>query len=230
MRALAIETSGRAGALAIIEDQQIVAQEVFPQGLKHAAELLPRLDGLLRSRGWPPKSLQELYVSVGPGSFTGLRIGITLAKTLAMISGAKVVAVPSTRVLAQNAPIEANHLLVLLDARRGSVFAARYEKLEGRWMEREPAHLARLDDVLARAPRPIHVLGEGLRFHPLPTEPSVIACPPERWEPAVIHVARLGMAMAEAGEFTSEDLLAPLYLRRSEAEEKWELTRNQPRK
>jgi tRNA threonylcarbamoyladenosine biosynthesis protein TsaB len=225
MRALAIETSGRSGALAILENNQILAEEIFPQGLKHAAELLPRLDGLLRARGWPPKSLQELYVSAGPGSFTGLRIGITLAKTLAMVSGAKVVSVPSMRVLAQNAPDDAAHLLVLLDARRGSVFAARFEKTAGQWIEREPAHLAQLAEALARAPRPLHVLGEGLRFHPLAAEPDIFPTSPELWEPSVRHVAHLGMAMARAGEFTPADLLVPIYLRASEAEEKWDKSR-----
>jgi tRNA threonylcarbamoyladenosine biosynthesis protein TsaB len=221
MRALAIETSGRSGALALIEDDRIVAEETFPQGLKHAAEMLPRLDAMLRGRAWLPRELGQLYVSVGPGSFTGLRIGITLAKTLAMVSGAKVAAVPSMRVLAENAPVDAIHLLVLLDARRGSVFAARYEKVAGGWAEREPAHLDQLSLALSRAPTPIYMLGEGLRIHQLPVDPTIIATAPQLWEPQVSHVARLGMAMARAGEFVGEDLLAPLYLRASEAEEKW---------
>jgi len=222
MRALAIETSGRSGALALVEDGRVVAEETFPQGLKHAAELLPRLDAMLRGRGWLPKELQELYVSVGPGSFTGLRIGITLAKTLAMVSGAKVAAVPSMRVLAENAPVDAMHLLVVLDARRGSVFAARYQKEAGEWVEREPAHLDQLSLALSRAPGPIYMLGEGLRIHQLPADPTVIVTGPQLWEPAVSHVARLGLEMAGAGDFVSEDLLAPLYLRASEAEEKWD--------
>jgi tRNA threonylcarbamoyladenosine biosynthesis protein TsaB len=230
MRALAIETSGRAGALAIVEGGRIVAEEVFPQGLKHAAELLPRLDGLLRARNWTPGSLEELYVSVGPGSFTGLRIGIALAKTLAMVSGAKIVAVPSTRVLARNAPDEARHVLVVLDARRGSIFVAWYEKADGDWIEREPAHLDRLSEVLARVPKPIHVLGEGLSIHNLPRDCAVIPTAPETWEPAVAHVARLGMVSARAGDFISADMLLPLYLRASEAEEKWDTAQDNSRK
>jgi tRNA threonylcarbamoyladenosine biosynthesis protein TsaB len=221
MRALAIETSGRAGSLAILEAGQVLAEETFPHGLKHAAEMVPRLDALLRARGWTPGQIEEIYVSIGPGSFTGLRIGITLAKTLAFAVGAKLVAVPSSRVLAENAPPEARHLLIVLDARRGSVFAARYEKINEAWVEREPAHLDRLAEALARAPQPVHLLGEGLSIYGPPAEPGIVPTPAHLWIPTASTVARLGTKMARAGEFTAPDLLAPLYLRQSEAEEKW---------
>ncbi len=222
MRALAIETSGRAGSLAIIEAGQVLAEAIFPHGLKHAAEMVPRLDALLRARGWAPGDLQEIYASVGPGSFTGLRIGITLAKTLAMAVGAKLVAVPSARVLAENAPPDARHVLIVLDARRGSIFAARYEKVNTLWIEREPAHLDQLTDAINRSPRPIYLIGEGLGFHAPPAESGIIVTDARCWVPTAANVARLGAPMSRAGEFTDPDLLAPLYLRQSEAEEKWE--------
>jgi len=222
MRALAIETSGRAGSLAIVEADQVLAEETFPHGLKHAAEMLPRLDALLRARGWTPRQIEEIYVSIGPGSFTGLRIGITLAKTLALAVGARVIAVPSSRVLAENAPAEARHLLIVLDARRGSVFTARYEKIADAWVEREPAHLDQLAEALSRAPRPVYLLGEGLSVHVPPAEAGIIATPASLWIPIASTVARLGTNMARAGQFTTPDSLAPLYLRQSEAEEKWE--------
>jgi tRNA threonylcarbamoyladenosine biosynthesis protein TsaB len=222
MRALAIETSGSAGSLAIVEPGQILAQETFPHGLKHAAQMLPRLDALLRLRGWKPDHIEEIYVSVGPGSFTGLRIGITLAKTIALAVGAKLVAVPSPRVLAENAPPEALHLLIVLDARRGSVFTARYQRIDHAWTELEPAHLDRLTEALARAPRPVHLLGEGLSVHTPPIDPGIVVTERALWMPAAATVARLGAAMARAGDFTAPDALVPLYLRQSEAEEKWE--------
>ncbi|HXE54444.1 MAG TPA: tRNA (adenosine(37)-N6)-threonylcarbamoyltransferase complex dimerization subunit type 1 TsaB, partial [Tepidisphaeraceae bacterium] len=103
-RGLAIETSGRISSVAIVEDGRVLGEDQFPHGLQHAAEIIPRIDRLCRSHDWAPADLRELYVSAGPGSFTGLRIGITLAKTLALATGAKIVAVPSVRVLARNAP------------------------------------------------------------------------------------------------------------------------------
>jgi tRNA threonylcarbamoyladenosine biosynthesis protein TsaB len=221
MRALAIETSGSAGSLAIVEAGQLLAEETFPHGLKHAAQMLPRLDALLRVRGWAPGHLEEIYVSIGPGSFTGLRIGITLAKTLALAIGAKLVAVPSSQVLAENAPPQARNLLIVLDARRGSVFTARYEKIQGGWAECEAAHLDQLVKALGRAPRPIHLLGEGLSIHAAPTDPDIIVTSRDRWIPTADNVARLGGIMASMGQFTAPDAILPLYLRQSEAEEKW---------
>src|SRR5690349_19781023 len=124
-RALAVETSGRVGSVALAEDGQVLVEETFPHGLQHAATLLPIIDRLCRVRGWGPPYLELLYVSAGPGSFTGLRIGITLCKTIAFATGAKMVAVPSVRVLAGNAPPEARNLVIVLDAKREQIFTAR---------------------------------------------------------------------------------------------------------
>src|SRR4029434_10618889 len=79
VRALAIETSARTGSIAAVEDENVVAEEQFEHLLQHAAQITRIIDRLCRSRGWTAADLDELYVSAGPGSFTGLRIGITLA-------------------------------------------------------------------------------------------------------------------------------------------------------
>src|SRR4051794_137410 len=110
-KALAIETSGRTGSVAAVEGGVVLAERDFPHGLQNAALILPLLDELCRGQGWKPSDVGELYVSAGPGSFTGLRIGVTLAKTLALSTGAKIVAVPTVAVLALNAPADAKHLI-----------------------------------------------------------------------------------------------------------------------
>src|SRR5207253_5933848 len=140
-RALAIETSGRIGSVALVEGAAIVAEEQFSHGLKHAAEMVPMIDRLCRERGWTATDFAQIYVSAGPGSFTGLRIGITLAKTLAFATGLRLVAVPSVRVLAENAPPDARHLIIVLDAKRDQVFTARFERIGHEWIQREDAHL-----------------------------------------------------------------------------------------
>src|SRR5690606_23442817 len=127
----------------------------FPHGLRHAAEMVPLLDGLCRNRDWSPRDVEALLVSIGPGSFTGLRIAVTLAKTMALATGVKLVAVPSVEVLVRNAPPEARHVMVVLDAKRDQIFTARFERVGDEWIEREPAHLDRLDAMLARSPRPV---------------------------------------------------------------------------
>ena len=223
-RVLAIETSGRVGSIALAEGGVIVAEEVFPHGLKHAAEIIPMIDRLCRSQGWGPKELEHLYVSAGPGSFTGLRIGVTLAKTLAFATGVKLVAVPTVRALAENAPPDAKHLVIVLDAKRDQIFTARFERMADGWAEREPAHLDSLTAMLERSPRPVHLLGEGIPFHEkfVPENSGAIIAPPELWSARASAVFKIGTEMAARGEFAIPDLLVPVYIRKPEAQEKLE--------
>jgi tRNA threonylcarbamoyladenosine biosynthesis protein TsaB len=229
VRALAIETSARTGSIAAVEDGNVVAEEQFEHGLQHAAQIVPIIDRLCRAqggRGWTAGDVDELYVSAGPGSFTGLRIGITLAKTMALATGVKLVAVPTVCVLVENAPAEARHVVLVLDAKREQIFTARFERDEsGKWVEREPAHLDSLVATLARAPRPLHLLGEGLPYHEkfVPRgDAGVIVTLSELWRPTARVVAQIGGAMAREGQFSDPDRFAPIYIRKPEAEEKWE--------
>ncbi len=224
-RAIAIETSGRVGSVATVDDGVALDEETFPHGLKHAAEIIPRIDALCRARGWRPADLRELYISTGPGSFTGLRIGITMVKTLAFATGAKVVAVPTVEVLARNAPDEATTVVIVLNAKRGQIFTARLSRRDAAqaWAIDEPAHLDTLAAMLQRSPRPVHLLGEGLPFHQggIPIDDAaVIQTPPERWNARASVVAALGARLAAAGQFIDLDRLTPVYIRKPEAEEK----------
>ena len=224
-RALAIETSGRIGSVALIDENGVIEEREFAHGLQHAAMLIPLIDELCQKRGWKPMELREVYVSVGPGSFTGLRIGITLAKTLAFATGAKLVAVPSMRVLVENASDEAKHAIIVLDAKREQVFTARFERAEGNWIEREPAHVESLAAMLARAPRPVELIGEGISYHkqyiPAGNDEIVIAAE-ERWRARAGVLAKLGRDLALAGRFVDPFVLEPIYIRPPEAQEKLE--------
>jgi tRNA threonylcarbamoyladenosine biosynthesis protein TsaB len=234
-RALAIETSGRIGSVATAvtdaHQTRVLAEEQFPHGLVHAAQIIPIIDRLCRAQGWSPTEIEQLYVSAGPGSFSGLRIGITLAKTMALATGVKLVAVPTVRVLAENAPPEAQHLIIVLDAKRDQIFTARFQRAGaemaaqdcGRWIEREAAHLDDLPSMLARSPRPVHLLGEGIPYHQkwIPRDdPGVIITPPDCWRARASAVTLLGAEMARRGQFADPWTLAPIYIRRPEAEEK----------
>jgi len=221
--ALAIETSGRTGSVALIDGDTIVEAE-FPHVLKHAAGIIPLIQELCRGRNLAPADLRELYVSVGPGSFTGLRIGITLAKTLAFATGAKIVAVPSVRVLVENAPANAKEVVIVLDAKREQIFTARFQRKDGAWIEREPAHLDSLINMLERSGRPVHLLGEGIPFHEkfiAKDDASIILTAPEAWRARASVVARIGREMADAANFVEPDRLVPIYIRPPEAEEKF---------
>lgn len=230
-RALAIETSGRIGSIAVVEDGRVVREEQFPHGLQHAAQIIPIIDRLTREQNWSPRDIDELYVSVGPGSFTGLRIGVTLAKTMALATGVKIVAVPSVRVLVENAPAEARHVIIVLDAKRDQIFTARFERVGDAWTEREPAKLDSLAAMLARSPRPVHLLGEGLPHHETfipPGDSSIVTTPPELWRARAAAVAAIGFPLARAGRFADPFTLTPIYIRRPEAEEKYDARASAP--
>jgi tRNA threonylcarbamoyladenosine biosynthesis protein TsaB len=221
-RALALETSGRQGSVALAEDGVAVAVERFDYGLQNAAKILPLIDGLCRKHQWTPADLRELYTSIGPGSFTGLRIGVTLVKTLAFVTGAKVIPVQTVDVLAENAPPDARELIIVLDAKRGQIFASRLVREQGDWKQIEPPHLDRLTDMLARAGRPVHLLGEGIPFHreAIPDQTGVTITEPDTWNGRAEVVARLGYRLALRGQHVDPMTLVPLYIRRPEAEEK----------
>lgn len=227
-RSLAVETSGRIGSVALADESGVLAEAQFPHGLQHAAEIIPMIDRLCRAQKWSPRDLEELYVSAGPGSFTGLRIGITLAKTLAFATGLRLVAVPTVRVLVENAPADARHVIIVLDAKREQIFTARFEREGDEWIEREGAHLDSLVGMLERSPRPVHLLGEGIPYHQkfIPADDSgIIVTPEESWRARAAVVAMLGKRLAERKEFADPDQLTPIYIRMPEAEEKFNAQR-----
>lgn len=223
MFALALETSGRLGSIALFRDGRLLDERTYPHGLQHAAAIVPMLDALCREHGVAPRQLEQIFISIGPGSFTGLRVGVTLAKTLAFSTGAKIVAVPSVDVIVENLPDEATHAIIVLDAKRGQIFTARCARnAGGRWTTIEPAHLDTLAAMLERAPRPVHLIGEGVSYHraAIPDAPEVIIGDEALWLPRASVVGRLGHERGQAGEFTDPLRLVPTYVRLAEAEEK----------
>lgn len=223
---ISIETSGRKGSVALGVGEQIIAERTFPTDREHARELLPTLEGLCREYNRPPDTIEHCYLSIGPGSFTGLRVAVAFARHFALAVGAKLCAVPTLDVIAENArdadDVPAD-LAVLLDAKRGQVFAAVF-KLDARGYRRvvEPRMIAPAQ-LLAEAPRGVAVVGEGIAYHRQAVEDGG-ARPLDSalWWPRAASVYRLGRQIAAEGAFTDPQELLPLYLRRPEAEEVWE--------
>ena len=199
---------------------------VFSAHLRHAAELLPTMDLLCRRHGVAPRRIEEVYVSAGPGSFTGLRIGLTVARTLAWANGAGVVRVPTLDVVAQNAlelPHRPEDLVVLLDAKRGRVYAAAF-RLEAQRYHRlaEPAEWE-IAALAGGLPAGCAALGEGIAYHRAAVDGvGLTVLPDELSRPRAEVVQRLGSAQAAAGCFDALAALVPTYVRRPEAEEVWE--------
>ena len=234
--AVAIETSSRTSSIALSRDGQLIASESFGHGLRNAASLLPLIQSLLASRLLPHRHVTHLYLSIGPGSFTGIRIAVTLAKSWALARQLAddppltLVPVPSADVTVQNLPPTCAHAAVLLDAKRNQVFTASYSRTTARnWQLTRPPRLDTLANLLATTPPncfPLTLIGEGLPFHPLPTLRSsdITLAPPDLWTPLAATLAQIAPHYPPVDPLT----LTPLYIRLPEAEEKYQLENPRP--
>lgn len=225
-RIIAVETSGRRGSVAIALGPDLVGRRDFSADMQHARDMLPEMDRLLGEHQWRPEGVDQCYLSIGPGSFTGLRVAVAFARHFALATAARICAVPTLDVIAENCcgieqPPE--HLAVVLDAKRKQVFAALFA-YDGEVYRRtvEP-RMAEPAAILAAAPTPLSVMGEGIDYHRPAIEASgAQILDSSLWCPTAAGVHQVGWRMACAGEFTDPARLVPDYLRRPEAEELWE--------
>lgn len=169
MRVLGIETSCQRGSVALVEGDQVVATAHHEEPNRHGERLLPLIEELLAASGWRRKDLERIAVGVGPGSFTGLRVGLALATGLSLGLRVPAVGVGSLRALAAGHDAADPRLRVVVrDARRSEFFVAAYsaEGVELQAPEAVPQALA--PDLVRRlaGERPFVVLGTTLEGLP----------------------------------------------------------------
>lgn len=227
---LAIETSSSHGSVALGGPEGILACAAMPPRSRHAVDLLPTIDRLCREQGVTPADLGEIYVSAGPGSFTGLRISVTTAKTLAMALDVRLVAVPTLDVLARNAPrpdAPARRLAVRVNVKTGVAWSGFYHWEDSAWSragEPGPMSLAELLEAAGASPEaPLWILADPApEAFPAALPAGVTLLPAELAVPRAEAVWELGRAAARAGRFVDALHCEPIYARRPEAEELWD--------
>ena len=215
MRVLAVETSTLAGGAAILDGDRVVGQYLLDVSVTHSERLMVAIDRLLGDAGWTVRDLEGLAVAAGPGSFTGLRIGLSTVKGLAFALSIPVAAVPTLDAMAATLPFAALPVCPVLDARKNEVYASLY-RWDGRAMQREWDYLAVAPDELARRlGEPVILLGDAA-----PSIHAAHAClaPPTHQAPSPACVGVLGHARLGAGRTVAPADLVPIYLRPSEAE------------
>jgi len=221
MVVLGIETSSKLGSVALWRDGHPLCERLLEQSLRHGALLFVELRRVHQEAGLEPSQVDLIAVSLGPGSFTGLRIGIASARTAAYVLEKPLLGVPSLDAIAANAPPEAEHVAVVLDARRGEVYACLYARAGEGLEPRMPYQVVRPEAL--ELPAPCVVLGDAAeRCAAVLVRPGVTLGDKEAWRPRASVVARLAAARFERGERQDIHALAPLYLRRPEAEDVWE--------
>jgi tRNA threonylcarbamoyladenosine biosynthesis protein TsaB len=215
VRLLAVETSTLAGGVALLEGERLRGEYLLDVSATHSERLMPAIDRLLADAGWTAAELQGLAVAVGPGSFTGLRIGLSAVKGLALALGIPVAAVPTLDAMAAALPYASLPVCPVLDARKGEVYACLY-RWEGAAMERQWEYLVLTPpDLAARLTEPVLLLGDGAHLIETPHARPV---PPHRRVPSPSAVGVLGVERLAGGQPAAAGELVPIYLRRSEAE------------
>jgi tRNA threonylcarbamoyladenosine biosynthesis protein TsaB len=223
-RSLILETSGRVGQVAVADGENLVGVRRLDEARRHARDLVPAVAELLAARRWQPRDVQLVVVSRGPGSYTGLRVGIMSAKTFALVTGSTLLAIDTFAAIALQAPVEAIHIDVLADAQQEKVYVQSFARMDtGVYTPASPLHIKRLADWLAERDPRAWVTGPGLRLYAsrLPEGTAIVETP--AWEPQAETLLKKALARFRAGEGDDLWTLEPLYLRPSSAEEKWQL-------
>lgn len=234
-RFIAIDTSGSPGSVATDGGSGLLHEQSLPPGGNQGRDLMPTLVGLTEAAGWQLTETELIAVAIGPGPFTGLRVGVTTAKALAWAAGCSLVAIPTAACLAAQAVADGSPLHpvhVIFDAGRGELYAviARPDgpaptTTEVRW-QLEETGLVSPEAWRDSLPPGAVVSGTGLAV-----ESPVLAAladarsdlritPTEQCQPTATTVARLGLAAAERNELVDAAAVVPIYLRASYAEEK----------
>jgi tRNA threonylcarbamoyladenosine biosynthesis protein TsaB len=218
---LAIETSGRSGSVTLGLNDEPIDTVQLPHKRRHNVELIPMIDVLCRKHEVTPDAMGQIYVSLGPGSFTGLRVGITTAKMLALAKGVEVFGIPTLNVLVENAPPDAKHAAVCLNLKRDTVHCAVYRRNGDDWMAMVEPALRTMAELLEASPRPVSLIGDPLPEVPDHLAQGVTILDPEKIVAQSQAVWRLGRRASKTREPDDPMRLAPLYIREPEAVELW---------
>ena len=227
---LAVDTSGMCGTIALRRDGELLAERELEQSRRrHAQTLISEVKELLDAHGLVSADVDIAAVSHGPGSFTGLRVGIVFAKTFAYVTGSRIVAVDTLQAIAESVTSEAspeiNRLHVVSDAQREQLFVSDFSRTDtGFWESSGPIRIVDCDQWLKsaadQASSEFATVGPGLAKLVDDLPESIGCLPEEMWTSRASNVAAIAERLAADNQFADPFELEPFYLRKSSAEEK----------
>ncbi|MBF0777059.1 tRNA (adenosine(37)-N6)-threonylcarbamoyltransferase complex dimerization subunit type 1 TsaB [Streptococcus azizii] len=212
MKVLAFDTSNQALAVALVENERLQAEMTLAVKKNHSTSLMPTIDFLMQSVGWQPADLERIVVAQGPGSYTGLRIGVATAKTLAYTLGIDLVGISSLQTLVPKGV--AGLVVPIIDARRNHVYAGFYEERQSVKSDAYLSFESLLEEVSVYGQ--VTFVGEVAAF----IDQIRGALPKARYQetlPSAYQLALDGEVAATSEVISFE----PHYLKRVEAEENW---------
>jgi tRNA threonylcarbamoyladenosine biosynthesis protein TsaB len=232
MMLVVLDTSTERGAVGVAAPSGMVIAATTETARRHGRDLLPTLSAALESAGLSLRSVELIAVGLGPGSYTGLRVGLTAAKTLAYATGAALLGLDSLEAVARNAPAEALRISVVADAQRGDLYVAEFNRQvpSGHLICTRTSQIESLGSWQARLENGTYVLGPGLH------SPRIVAALPPWLSPPdpalnypsghqLVELARDVWARGQRDDLWQ---IEPRYLRRSSAEEKWDSSPQSP--
>jgi len=214
---LAIDTATQVPSLALYDGERVVAEETWRTANGHTVELVPSLVHMMERQRISPSELKGVAVALGPGSFTGLRIGLGVAKGLALTLAIPLIGIPTLDALVYAQGRERGPVCAVLQAGRGRVSAAFYRRRQGQWQQQGDYHLTSWGDLCAEIETRTFFCGEidaqaAALLRERLGEKSTVASPASSLRRAG-YLAELGWQRLERGQVDDPATLAPIYPR-----------------
>lgn len=221
MYILALETTGPHASVAMIDQEGTLLEKASNDVFNHLQYLMPMTEALLKEADLTVQDITAVAASRGPGSFTGIRIGVSSARALAQNLGIPTISVPTLEAFAYNMPDYQGYICPILDARRNQVYAGAYQWQEGKIVEKIPGKPYSIEEFTAQVSGSAMFFGDG-------TEPY--AAQIQKWDVAPSNVrlqsagsvARAALELYNAGSMLHYEQLKPDYMRKAEAERRLE--------
>ncbi|HGE73221.1 TPA: tRNA (adenosine(37)-N6)-threonylcarbamoyltransferase complex dimerization subunit type 1 TsaB [Candidatus Poribacteria bacterium] len=222
MIVLGIETATMTGGLALIDEEKLISEYTLNMKTTHSSRLMPALDWILKDASLDKNQINGIAISIGPGSFTGLRIGLATAKGLAMGLNIPLVTVPTLDALANNATYSPYQICPVLDARKKEVYFAFYRYADNILMRESSYQVISPDKLIDQINEKTIMLGDGLNiygelFKEKLGDLAIFVSNSQRLPKASV-IAELGLSKLKAGEIADLASSEPLYIRRADAE------------
>ncbi len=224
MRILALETVDSTGSVAALEEQRVLAEQPLDAQQRSAQSLAPGIAQLLERVGWRAADVELVAVATGPGSFTGLRIGVTTAKVFAYAIGCQVIGIHTLLAIASRVPADIASFSVVLDAQRNELFVADFSRrADGELVGQDTTRIMACQTWVESLPVGAVVTGPGLaKIVQQGLTKDVVLLDAALWAPTAAVVGQVGWRMFSAGQRTEVFDLLPQYFRRTAAEDQWD--------
>lgn len=229
MKILALDTSSVVATVAVLEDEKLVGEYTLNHKLTHSQKLIPMIEELMKSCELKPKDIDIFVVSLGPGSFTGLRIGAATIKAMAQALGKPVVGIPTLEALANNLLYSGELICPIIDAQKNLVYSAVYSWQHSEFVELHKQEVYEIEELIKHLQglgKKIIFVGDAVEKHReeiLSGLGEYAIIPPMAVRmPKAASIGLLALKKAKAGEIKGAGDLVPIYMRKSQAENQYE--------